>query len=57
MNATRCPRCNGILLIDSDTDELVCFECSRRFQLDGSTTEKAIELPARGHERIAGMRF
>jgi DNA-directed RNA polymerase subunit RPC12/RpoP len=56
-NAFRCPRCGGILLVDSGTDELVCFECSRRFGMDGLAQHRDLEPPARRNERIGGMRF
>lgn len=53
----RCPRCEGMLIVDHESDEMVCFSCSRRFRMDGSTTERENEKPSRGDERIAGMRF
>lgn len=53
----RCPRCEGLLISDAASEELVCFSCSRRFKQDGSTTARAHENPGRNDERIAGMRF
>lgn len=55
--AKRCIRCDGKLIVDGEASELVCFCCSRRFNLDGSTTAKPNEKPGRNDERIAGMRF
>jgi hypothetical protein len=46
-----------MLIIDHESQEWVCFSCSRRFQLDGSTTFKDCEKPSRNDERIAGMKF
>lgn len=53
----RCPRCEGLLIEDAESEELVCFSCSRRFKGDGSTTARAHEKPVRNNERIGGMRF
>lgn len=53
----KCPRCEGLLIGDAASEELVCFSCSRRFKPDGSTTARAHENPGRNDERIAGMRF
>lgn len=53
----RCPRCEGLLIGDAASEELVCFSCSRRFKRDGSTTAREHENPGRNDERIAGMRF
>lgn len=52
-----CSHCDGMLIADDESNELVCFCCSRRFQPDGSTTTRPHEQPSRNDERIGGMRF
>lgn len=57
MRARECPRCGGVLILDQEADEVVCFTCSRRYKLDGSATTANYQKPGRDDQRIAGMRF